>query len=406
MKKRFLSILLIVALCLSLLTVPALGAAETVQNTVSCQITSEGKTVGTVYFTLDNVHSTACLVLVDRDKPAAGMLTVPKVITHGGVDYTVTAIGHSAFAGQTGLTQVWLPDTVNEIGNDAFKNCDHLQAVGTYDGQGNADPYALPKGLLLIQPLTFRGCVRLAGVTIPASVQRIDSWAFAYCYSLKNVTFAPGSRVNYISQGAFTYCTSLQSLTLPDALTSMSDDAFAYCGALKAVTIPAGVKTLPERAFYACSALETVDFTGDGLTGMGHSAFFWCTKLTTIRTAGKPGLPATLTSIPRWAFYRCDSLAQLDLSSATALRTIEPYAFNESGVVDLKLPQNLKTIGLLAFEGCGKLKTIDWNRPDNDEDLLEVGEKAFAKTGLTQVTVPQLLAGNANGLRCSTTATA
>ncbi|MDE6107461.1 MAG: leucine-rich repeat domain-containing protein [Oscillospiraceae bacterium] len=392
-----------------------------------------------MYCTLDRQNNTASLVYVPE---ATGMVVVPRTFTTSdGVEYTVTSVGYQAFAGRTDLTQVWLPDTVSAIGVEAFVDCDHLKAVGTYDEQGNSDPYALPKNIADIGVRTFRGCIRLSSITIPAKVERIDAWAFAYCYSLGQkytdaagvtygVYFEQGSRLRYIAQGAFYYCMVLENITLPEGLqeismdafshcggaasngallglktlvlpntvTAIGENAFAYCLALKDVTIPAGIKTLPAKAFYSCSAMETLRFTGDGLTTMDTSVFFWCTKLKTIRTGNRNGLPATLTVIPRWAFYRCDSLAEVDLSGCTALRTIEPYAFNESGVVTLTLPQNLKTIGMLAFESCRKLKTINWNRPANDEDLLEMGEKAFAKTGVTQVTVPQLMDGNSNGL--------
>ncbi|MCI8651788.1 MAG: leucine-rich repeat protein [Oscillospiraceae bacterium] len=420
---------------------PALFSARALSSTITVELSTSGKVVGNVIFALDDANHTAALVQADPGQSVDGMLVIPRTLTHQDTEYTVTAIGPAAFAEQTGLTQLWLPQTITEIGYEAFMNCDRLKAVGSYDDQGYANPYALPEKVSFLDVRTFRGCTRLNSITIPAAVERISAWAFAYCYNLGRnykdsagvtygVYFAAGSRLNTIDQGAFYSCISLENITLPQGLKTISlhafyncasqsadgslkglkklvipnsvselgEEAFAYCGALKELTIPAGVKALPNKAFYACSALETVDFTGDGFTTMGHSAFYWCTKLKTIRTAGNAGLPATLTAIPRWGFYRCDSLSALDLSGATALRTIEPYAFNESGIVTLTLPQNLKTIGMLAFEGCGKLKTVNWNRPAQDSDLLVVGEKAFAKTGLTQVTVPQLLAGNSNGL--------
>lgn len=407
-------------------------------NSVLIASSDNGQPVAQMYATLNRQNNTASLVYVPK---ATGMVVVPRTFTHEEVEFTVTSVGHQAFAGLTDLTQVWLPDTVASIGAEAFMDCEQLKAVGTYDDQGNSDPYALPKSITDIAIRAFRGCTRLNSVTIPAAVERVDAWAFAYCYSLgRNYTdstgvtygvyFAPGSRLNSIHQGAFYSCISLENITLPQGLeyislqafyncacqgsdgtlyglknlvipssvTEIGEQAFAYCGALKTLTIPASIQDLPAKTFYSCSALETVDFAGDGLKTMGDSVFYWCTKLKTIRTAGNNGLPATLASIPRWGFYRCDSLADLDLSGVTALRTIEPYAFNESGIVTLTLPQNLKHIGMLAFESCGKLKTIHWNRPEQDEDLLEVGDKAFAKTGVVQVTVPQLMEGNSNGL--------
>ncbi len=366
-------------------------------NAVLIESSQNGKTTALVYCTLSENH-TASVVLVEA---ANGMVVIPRTFTEGGEEYTVTSVAPSAFAGQGRLTQVWLPETVEAIGYDAFRDCDLLKAVGTYFPSGESDPYTLPPRLTLIEPRTFRGCTQLSSVRIPAGVTLIDAWAFAYCYYLgQNYTDAAGvtygvyfeeeSRLERISQGAFTHCMSLENISLPEGLYEIELDAFSYCLALKSITIPAGVRHLPQKTFYSCSALEAVYFTGDGLESMGHSAFFWCTKLKTIRTAGKPSLPSTLRSIPRWTFYRCDSLGELDLSSMSALREIEPYAFNESGVTSVTFPQTLLKVGALAFQGCKNLTEINWNRPENDTELLSVGQMSFAQTGLVHVTLPQL----------------
>ena len=53
-----------------------------------------------------------------------GASNVTKII----IPNTVTEIGHDAFAG-TGITELVLPDSVKEVSYDAFKNCSNLKKI-------------------------------------------------------------------------------------------------------------------------------------------------------------------------------------------------------------------------------------------------------------------------------------
>jgi len=58
-----------------------------------------------------------------------GMLTGEMEIPSALGGKTVTQIGDSAFAGQTGLTNVTIPDTITNIGNNAFYGCSDLTSI-------------------------------------------------------------------------------------------------------------------------------------------------------------------------------------------------------------------------------------------------------------------------------------
>ena len=55
-----------------------------------------------------------------------GNIVIPSSIMYGGVTYSVTGIGESAFSNCTGLTSIVIPDSVTSIGYSAFYNCDSL----------------------------------------------------------------------------------------------------------------------------------------------------------------------------------------------------------------------------------------------------------------------------------------
>ena len=59
----------------------------------------------------------------------SGDITIPNTINYEGVEYTVTAIGDSAFYRNYDLNTVIIPETVESIGNFAFKRCRWLSKV-------------------------------------------------------------------------------------------------------------------------------------------------------------------------------------------------------------------------------------------------------------------------------------
>ena len=69
-------------------------------------------------------------------------------------------------------TEIELPETVTEIGREAFAGCTALR--GLY----------LPLGTESIGPGAFAGCISMESVYIPATVTEVASGAFDDCVSL------------------------------------------------------------------------------------------------------------------------------------------------------------------------------------------------------------------------------
>ena len=111
-------------------------------------------------------------------------VVIPKRINK----HPVTCIGKEAFCSEY-FKSITIPNTVIEIGNDAFAGCKSLNDV------------IIPNGVTEIRACTFSNCMRLSTVTIPDSVKKIGSLAFSGCISLTNVTI-PDS-VEYIDPTAF-----------------------------------------------------------------------------------------------------------------------------------------------------------------------------------------------------------
>ena len=84
-------------------------------------------------------------------------------------------IAPQAFRGTTGLTEIALPEKMEEIGVQAFRDCTGLTS------------FAIPQGVRFVEDSTFMGCTSLQTVTLPKSVERLRKDAFKGCTSLSRI---------------------------------------------------------------------------------------------------------------------------------------------------------------------------------------------------------------------------
>ena len=130
-------------------------------------------------------------------------------------DIPVTAIGVGAFMNcGVKIESVYIPHTVTEIWDDAFRHCYYLKEV------------VISNGVTTIGELAFQMCTRLEVVNFGARVESIGRYAFAFCLSLKEIK-------------------------LPDSLTRIEEKAFEDAFALKSAFIPASVTYIGAKAFGA-----------------------------------------------------------------------------------------------------------------------------------------------------------
>ena len=184
---------------------------------------------------------------------------------------SVTSFGDLAFAACTSLSTVTIPNSVTSIGNVAFLGCTSLREI-TVDPNNTA--YSSLNGVLFnkSQSLLIQCPGGLAGAyTIPNSVTSIGDSAFQGCTSVASVT-SP-DRVTTIAYGAFDACTSLASLTIGNSVTSIGDGAFEFCTKLTSITIPNSVTSIGVMVFLGCSNMTSAYFQGNSPSSFGADAF-------------------------------------------------------------------------------------------------------------------------------------
>ena len=219
---------------------------------------------------------------------------------------SVTSIGNNAFYYCTCLTSVIIPDSVTSIGNNAFCQCTGLTSI---DVDENNNYYSSEDGVLFNKDKTKLikypdGKIELS-YTIPGSVTLIDTYAFYYCYGLKEELIIPDSVIT-ISDCAFSNCSNLTSVTIGNGVTSIGNYAFSSCSKLTSVTIGNSVTSIGNYAFYLCIKLTSVTI-GNSVTSIGNYAFYKCTGLTSVT------IPDSVTVIGGSAFYYCTGLTSVTI---------------------------------------------------------------------------------------------
>ncbi len=389
----------------------------------------------------------------DKNKLPDGNTTVTDVIIPEGVEQ----IQKYAFYNCINLRTVQVPESCRFIQEHAFDNCYNLQkinlenieAIGenTFYGCVRLDNIDLTS-CYAIANSGFEGCMSLTSVDL-SGLRNAGQSAFRGCSSLTDVTFTKDTKlaphmfegaglteVNiltdmFVPDYAFAGCENLTSVTIKENIVSIGEGAFAQCPVLQTVDIQGSVDSIGMAAFWMCDSLETVTLPNCNFT-VGESAFEDCPALTTLVFGANThidgvygnvfvGCPITTFDVSDSDVYTVSDdgkylvegakLVFAAIGSLSGDITVEGY--DEIGVsafagapvesvtitgdnvkigdyafadcetlASVTLPESGVTIGVRAFNACPSLTSVE-----NLENVEEIGDYAFSRTGLTDVTI-------------------
>ena len=151
------------------------------------------------------------------------------------------------------------------------------------------------------------------------------------------------------------------------------------------VIIPDSVTTIGKYAFYRCKSLRSV-FIPDSVTAIGVYAFSSCENLTNIV------IPSSVTIIWGGAFSDCTSLTRIVIPDSVI--PIGEYAFSGcSSLTSISIPDSVVSICNHAFYGCSNLTSISI-----PSSAISIGESAFDGCGkLTTILAKAKLSQKAFG---------
>ena len=270
-----------------------------------------------------------------------GELEIPSVIN--GVE--ITSIATSAFANQTQLTNVTLPETITSIGDMAFSGCISLSSINTSEGLKTIGEKAfngctslssinILEGLETIGDEAFNGCISLRSVYISAGLETIGCKAFNGCISLSSINISEGLKT--IGEKAFNGCTLLSSINILEGLETIGDEAFNGCIYLSSIYLPAGLETIGCKAFNDCHNLNiNISELNDNFEIEDN--ILYNESKTKIITAGET--PSEIT-IP------------------ATVNEIEDYAFNGNLNLHTVKIYGSPSIGAKAFYECANLDNV------------------------------------------------
>lgn len=178
-------------------------------------------------------------------------------------------------------TALIISEGVTTIGSNAMYGWYYLEEV------------QLPESLEVIKTDAFRDCPNLTTVKFPANLQVIGDGAFSHCYALKDVTIT-GGKLTLVDDFAFHRCDSLESVTLKGDNAKIGQYAFKNCGSLNSLTID-GIKTIDMDAFCGCNLEDVV--LPEGLESLTYSSFALNSNLKSVY------VPKSVTKMDSSSFY-------------------------------------------------------------------------------------------------------
>ena len=223
----------------------------------------------------------------------------------------VVAIAEDAFAGNTATRKITLPNSIEQIQSGAFSGCTSLANIN------------IPANVQLIGDDAFSGCTSLQTLSMGQSVATIGANAFAHCTALRSITLNEG--LTTIGSFAFDGCTALTDITLPDSLEELGTGVFRHAESLETINFPTLIIAIPNVTFQYCLSLKSVVIPAT-VSEIGHSAFSYCYGLDSLRIEGD------ITTIGDSVFFNCCNLTSVYYNSSIGGDVgDENYIFYDAG---------------------------------------------------------------------------
>lgn len=277
--------------------------------------------------------------------------------------HKVVGIGDGAFAFKKTLTSIKLPSTLRSIGKEAFQGCYTLSAL------------TLPKALISIGDGAFNYCDALKNLTLPLSLKEIGVNPFESCKQLR-LQVSAAHPAFAVADGVL-YDKSMKTLLVyPRALT------------LQKYSIPEGTEYIADIAFSSNKELAELTIPLS-LTGMGANPFTMKSRTEFVIAPDHPVFECVDEVLfdklqKKLIYYPTSIFSSNDYAIPQGTEIVGDLAFAYSNLVNITIPDSVKTIGAQAFSSCSSLPAL--LLPDS---VTSIGDGAFSYCkSLVSISIP------------------
>lgn len=224
-------------------------------------------------------------VLFNKDLSTLACYPVAQPGEEYAVPATVKTVGVMAFQSAANLKKVSLPSSVERLDSLAFMGCKLLRDVEFSEGLKTICQGAFGANLDEIGSLTT--------LTLPASVSEIQGGAFYNNAALTSVVVNPENAYYTNSEEGYLYTKDLQTLVYVPAATAVDSFyvnkgvktvapfAFSCCGKIKGITLSDDVDSIGDYAFFCDSTLQKLTL-GNAIKKVGAAVVDYCSQLTSV----------------------------------------------------------------------------------------------------------------------------
>lgn len=278
----------------------------------------------------------------------------------------VTQIGNSAFDGATNIEYLSIPESVTDIGTNAFGvtfkdpfgNTVSDIAGAEYAGSGSGTLYQCDPTIFTYNGASLTGLVSSAQtasyIVIPTShdgtvIDTLGAGAFSQ-KPIVEVFTLPDSEIADIRGSCFSSCASLVEIHFPDTLQHIGGSCFAR-SSVEIAKFPDGLLDIGQYAFQECTSLSILSFPAS-LTSSGAGGFYNTRGVTEV--SFETGFSPSTIDYGPWTFYESDGVTQIERTAAnlagkTFMGTNSALIEVAAGTLSLT-PQQLQQVQLHTQE--------------------------------------------------------
>ena len=284
--------------------------------------------------------------------------------------FPVTKIASNAFE-NTNIVSISIPETIIEIGADAFDGCSALKKVQITNVSAWCEISFLETGHTPnSNPMCNGADLYLNGkivreIVIPDGIKTIKQYAFHGCKSVVNI-FIPDS-VETISMGAFSECTNIRSVELGDSVRN----------------IFTSITYEWEYPFYECYIIEIINHSPLEITE-GSSNYGQLAKYAKLVHSGE----SKLLNNGDYVFFSYRNVNYLTNYLGDEYSLVLPDEYNgnsyaiasgslyNDNIVSLTIPQSVTSIDYHAISSNCLIEIVNNSSSSIDINTLSLGSRS------------------------------